>query len=555
MQEYYLSDNHKIELTPDKLNFSRENLQTNENFLRVLRVGILCNEASLDEESEGEKKAIGDPTETALLAAAQKFGLNPQGERSRYKSLYEQPFEAATKKMTAVLCGENENCFAAMKGAPSVILKACANYLDENGKLAPMDEKTRRKFLEINREMADRALRVLAFAEKNLEAEIDFKTGSELENDFTFLGFVGMSDPPRAGVAEAVKKAQDAGIRVVMLTGDQTNTARAIARQLNLGNGEDIFALHSKDLADSESEKLAEMARAAHVFARVSPEDKLRIVEALQQTGEIVAVTGDGVNDAPALKNSDIGIAMGMRGTEVAKEAADIVLTDDNFSTIVKAVEGGRAIYANIIKFVNLLFSDNLSEVLVIFAAIMAGLPLPLLPLQILWINLVTDIFPALALAVEPASSGTMKRKPHSPTETLLSGRFMFLIFWKGAAYAVIVLGAYLWALSVYGAGAHSHTIVLLTLNAVQLGNLFNSRSRTRSVFEKFFSNPFIFAAIAIVIVLQFLALYFPPLAHILGTVPPNKIDYLVVFISFILPVIIVEIVKAMTRRTIKAVN
>jgi Ca2+-transporting ATPase len=337
-----------------------------------------------------------------------------------------------------------------------------------------------------------------------------------------------------------------------MLTGDQIMTARAIAHELNLGRGEEVFALHAGDMADADAAHLAALARQAHVFARVSPEDKLRIVEALQKTGEIVAVTGDGVNDAPALKRADIGIAMGMRGTEVAKEASDIVLADDNFTTIIKAVEGGRAIYANIIKFVHLLFSDNFCEVLVIFVAVAVGLPLPLLPLQILWINLVTDVFPALALAVEPASPDTMRRPPHPPNEALLSGRFMFLIFWKGALYSAIVLGAYLWALETYGEGAHSRTIALLALSGVQLGNLFNCRSRTQSAFARFFSNPYIFVAAAIVIFLQLLAIYFPPLASILDTVEPNKIDYLVVFISIVLPVFIVEIIKFLTQRKTK---
>lgn len=400
--------------------------------------------------------------------------------------------------------------------------------------------------------MANRALRVLAFADKNLDDEIDFESETQIENGYTFLGFVGMTDPPRKGVAEAVKKAQTAGIRVVMLTGDQINTARAVARELNLSEGGEVYALHSSDLVDSDSEKIAQMARRAHVFARVSPEDKLRIVKALQKSGEIVAVTGDGVNDAPALKQSDIGVAMGMRGTEVAKEASDIVLTDDNFATIVKAIEGGRTIYANILKFVHMMFSHNLGEVLVIFAAIMVGLPLPLLPLQILWINLVTDVFPALALAVEPASPDAMNRKPHSPSEAMLSRKFMFLIFWQGVMLATIALGAYLWALNEYGEGKHARTIALLALVGVQLGHFFNCRSRIRSAFSRFFSNPYIFVAAGIVIALQLFAVYFPPLARILDTVPPNKIDFVVVILSIILPIIIVEITKAFTVRKLK---
>lgn len=246
---------------------------------------------------------------------------------------------------------------------------------------------------------------------------------------------------------------------------------------------------------------------------------------------------------------------MGMRGTEVAKEAADIVLTDDNFSTIVKAVESGRAIYANITKFVHLMFSENLAEVLLIFAAIVGGLPLPLLPLQILWINLVTDVFPALALAVEPAHLDTMSRSPRSPKESMLSVGFLFLISWQGAMLAAVAFAAYLWALNEYGAGAHSQTIALLSIVGVQLGHLFNCRSRASSVFNRFFTNPFIFAAAAIVIALQFLAVYFPPLMQILDMTPPNLIDFGLIISTIILPVIIVEIVKASkkySRTTIK---
>ena len=244
-----------------------------------------------------------------------------------------------------------------------------------------------------------------------------------LEAGYTFVGLVGMIDPPRPEVAAAIEGARAAGIRVVMLTGDQIQTARAIAHELRLTGDAPLQALHARDLANASPEDFARIVRTTDVFARVSPEDKLRIVEALQQAGEIVAVTGDGVNDAPALKRADIGVAMGERGTEVAKEASDLVLADDNFSTILKAIEGGRAIYANITKFVHMMFSNNLAEVLAIFVAIAAGLPLPLLPLQILWMNLVTDVFPALALAVEPAERDIMRHPPRSPQTALLSRR------------------------------------------------------------------------------------------------------------------------------------
>ena len=356
-----------------------------------------------------------------------------------------------------------------------------------------------------------------------------------------------MSDPPRDGVADAIRRARLAGIRTVMLTGDQLNTGIAIARELGLG-GKEPTALHAHDLIDAEQRSLADLARNTDVFARVSPEEKLRIVEALQQAGEVVAVTGDGVNDAPALKRANIGIAMGLRGTEVAKEAADVVLADDNFETIVRAVEGGRTIYANITKFVHMMFSHNLGEVLMIFTAIAAGWALPLLPLQILWMNLVTDVFPALALALEPASPEIMSQPPRSSRTTLLSRQFLILIGWQAALLAGLGLGAYLWALQRYGPGANARTVALFTLVAVQLGHTFNCRSRSRSAFDGIFSNPFLWIAVFVVVLLQLLAAYSAPLSAILGTVQPSAIDWVVICSSGLLTIGVVEVAKAAFR-------
>jgi Ca2+-transporting ATPase len=304
----------------------------------------------------------------------------------------------------------------------------------------------------------------------------------------------------------------------------------------------------------ANQQQIAELARTTDVFARVSPEDKLRIVEALQSSGEVVAVTGDGLNDAPALKRANIGIAMGQRGTEVAKEAADVVLADDNFATIVLAVEGGRTIYANITKFVHLMFSKNLGEVLTIFPAIAMGWPLPLLPLQILWINLVTDIFPGLALALEPTAPGVMQHRPHSQSSGFLSRRFLLLIGWQAAMLAAINLFAYAWALSRYGAGAHARTIALLVLVSGQLGHLFNCRSRIKSAFEGVTRNPYIWMAAGSMIALQLLAVYFPPLARVLDLVPPARVDWGVTAIAAVVPIVIVELTKAIARRTARSV-
>jgi len=437
--------------------------------------------------------------------------------------------------------------FAALKGAPAVVLAACSNYRDIDGNRMALDEQAIARFTNANEQMANRAFRVLALAAKHFEADAEHSSEEALESGYTFIGFVGMIDPPRPGVAEAIRRARMAGIRTVMLTGDQLNTGLAIARELGLGGG-NPQALHARELIDADHSRLAYLARNTDVFARVSPEEKLRIVEALQRAGEVVAVTGDGVNDAPALKRANIGIAMGLRGTEVAKEAADVVLADDNFKTILSAVEGGRTIYANIIKFVHMMFSHNLGEVLMIFTAIAAGLALPLLPLQILWMNLVTDVFPALALAVEPASPEIMNQPPRSSRSNMLSKNFLFLIAWQAAMLGALGLGAYMWALHQYGPGAHSRTVALFALVGIQLGHTFNCRSRTRSAFEGLFRNPFIWIAAVIVVSLQLLAVYVSPLARVLDTVRPSATDWLVIFLCSIAPVVIVELTKGATR-------
>lgn len=509
---------------------------------RLLDVAVLCNEAALSDKT-GE--SIGDPTETALLAAATGVGLDVGRERQLFRKVAEIPFDAATRRMTAVFQLSDSSMVAMMKGAPGVVMEASDSFLDESGIERPMTPDARQRFDDANKEMAGRGLRVLGFGER------PGGTGTgELDAGYTFLGLVGMTDPPRPEVPAAIRQARDAGIRIVMLTGDQILTAEAIARELDITQEHDVFSFHSSDLTDLDDEGLADVARRAHVFARVTPEDKLRIVRALQLSGEIVAVTGDGVNDAPALKQADIGVAMGMRGTDVAKESADIVLTDDNFSTIVRAVEGGRTIYANIIKFVHLMFSHNLGEILVIFVAILLYLPVPLLPLQILWVNFVTDVFPAFALALEPSTKGTMLRRPRRPKESFLSRRFMILIAWQGALLASVTLAAYIWALNYYGEGRHARTVALLSLIGVQIGHLFNCRSRTRSAFEDFFSNPFIFVSTAMVITLQLFAVYNSSLARLLDLDTPTGADWIVVLLSVAVPVAVVESVKAIARRS-----
>lgn len=543
VREYQLANGSAVKL-------EGQSPTSDELLSRAVRASVLCNEASFDPAAAEKERAAGDPTEIALLVAAHGLKVDVVRMRSEYPKLAERPFDADSKRMTTIHRTNDGTRLALLKGAPAVVLDACSDYAESVTNLKPLDAEARARFLATNDQMADHALRVLALAEKRLGQDgKDDAAEAESTSGYTLLGFVGMIDPPRAEVAEAIRQAHAAGIRTVMLTGDQLKTARAIARELSLSEEEEPLVLHARELADASHDRLAEMARTVTVFARVSPEDKLRIVEALQKAGEVVAVTGDGVNDAPALKRADIGIAMGERGTETAKEAADVVLADDNFATIVGAVAGGRTIYANISKFVHLMFSSNLGEVVMIFTAIAIGWPLPLLPLQILWVNLVTDVFPALALAVESPAADVMQQRPRSSHEALLSRSFLILIGWQGLMLGALGLAAYSWALTSYGSGPHARTIAMLALVGIQLGHLFNCRSRTHSAIKGLFSNGFVWGAAAIVVVLQLLAVWWSPLTRVLQTVSPNAMDWGIIGLAVLAPVVIVETSKLIVRR------
>ena len=510
---------------------------------RALEVGVLCSEASFHRQGDDPASLVGDPTETALLEVADRYGIEIGELRARQPKVKEEPFDAQTRRMVTIhelADGMRRSC---LKGAPSVVLPLCHRVASGAGNL-PWDEAAREEMNLASQEMGARALRVLALAEKIAPA-----TEQERENGgYTFLGLVGMIDPPRPEAAAAIAQARAAGIRVIMLTGDQLDTARAIAKELGLGEGGDPHVLHAHELGMEEKPEISRVMGGIDVVARVSPEDKLRIVVALQETGEIVAVTGDGVNDTPALKRAHIAIAMGARGTESAREVADIVLLDDNLSTIVQAVEGGRTIYANLLRFVQLLLSENLAEVLFIFTSILLGWPLPLLPLQILWVNLVTDLFPALALAVEPPEANLMRQPPRDPAESILSRSFFFLISWQGALLAGLCLVTYGWSLERYGPGDHARTIALMSLIGCQVGHLFNCRSRTQSALAGLFRNRWLWLSLLLVGLLQGLAIEYAPLAEMLGTVTLTLADLWVVGATVFVPILVVEVIKWVGR-------
>lgn len=493
----------------------------------LLRIGVLCSDAVIE-----SGKPVGDPTEVALVIAAIEAGLDIAALRTSFRKVLEVPFDPATRRMITVHKGASGETLIALKGAPSVVLAMCTELtIAQRADLASHNER-----------LASRGLRVLAFARSSDE--------HDLEHGFTFAGFAALADPPRPAAAEAIASARDAGVRVVMLTGDQVETARAIAGELRISGNRPPVVVHARELENRNETEVTQLARESDVFARITPEDKLRVVDALRNAGEVVAVTGDGVNDAPALRRADIGIAMGQSGTDAAKQTADLVLTDDNLGTVVSAIEEGRTIYANIAKFVHLLFSHNLGEVLMVFAAIVAGLPLPLLPLQILWMNVVTDIFPAFALALEPSQPHRMRGRRERGD--ILSRDFLLLVGWQGAMLAAIALAAYLWALRTYGAGAHARTLALLALIAVQLGHTFNCRSRIASAATGLFANLHIWAATVTVIALQTFAMTFRPLARLLDLRPAASMDLILVAACALLPIMIVEVQKFLARASLE---
>jgi Ca2+-transporting ATPase len=492
----------------------------------LLRIGALCSDAVIEHGSP-----VGDPTEVALVTAAIEAGIDVASLRQAHRKILEVPFDPTTKRMITVHQAP-QGKLVALKGAPSVVLEMCGD-LDASRKLA---------LTARNEDLASSGLRILAFARRSDDRD--------LYHGYTFLGFAALADPPRPAAAEAISRAHAAGVRVVMLTGDQVETARAIARELRLTDDRPPVVIHARELAERSEAELTRLAQETDVFARITPEDKLRVVEALRDAGEIVAVTGDGVNDAPALRRADIGIAMGKSGTDAAKQTADLVLTDDNLGTIVAAIEEGRTIYANIAKFVHLLFSHNLGEVLVVFTALAVGLPLPLLPLQILWMNVVTDIFPAFALALEPSQSHRMHGRRRRGD--IVSRSFLLLVAWQGALLATIALGAYAWSLHIYGEGAHARTVALCALIAVQLGQTFNCRSRVSSVFTGLFDNLHVWAATATVVALQAFAITFTPLARLLALTRPSGTDLFVIATCALLPIAVVEIYKSAVRMQLR---
>lgn len=490
----------------------------------LLSIGALCNDAKIDEA------VLGDPTEAALIVSASKAGIIKDELEFKHPRIAEIPFESERKRMTTIHKVKGKR-MAFMKGAPDVVLDLC-NRISINGKVQRLSAKQKNQIIEVNEAFSKEALRVLGFAYKPI-------TGKVEENNFIFVGLQAMIDPPREEVEGAIEKCQRAGIKVIMVTGDQQNTAMAIAKIIDL-KGKTINGEQLDKISDSEFKKRVEEIS---VYARVNPVHKLRIIKALEANGHVVAMTGDGVNDAPALKKASIGISMGLKGTDVAKEASDMVLMDDNFASIVNAVEEGRTIYDNIRKFVHYLMSSNLGEVLTIFLAILIGLPLPLIAIQILWINLVTDGLPALALGAEPAAPDIMQRPPRKKTSHIVSIEGASIIVIAGIIMMMGTLGMFKYYLVNFSL-VRAQTVAFCTLMMFQMFNVLNSKSDRESIFKiSSLSNKWLLGAIMSSVLLQLLVIH-TPINTYFNTVPLSLIEWGYVVLVSASVLVFVEILK-----------
>lgn len=507
-----------------------------------LKAGSLCSNAVLTHDEDKGWGMIGDPTEGALVTAAKKAGMDKEEmEESGYERFDELPFDSDAKFMAVLNNVPNSGAAIFLKGAPDVILDMCEK-VSINGSEADFTQEQKEKYLKKNNHLAQKGLRVLAIAYKkgvSKAAEIE----KEIEQNMVFLGFAGILDPPRPDVTRAIEEAQTAGIRTIMITGDQPGTAMAIARRIGMrGAQEEVIT--GTELDEFSIEELAERLRHNPIFARVSPKNKLDIVDALNKNNEITAMTGDGVNDAPALKKADIGISMGQRGTTVAKEASDMVLLDDRFSTIVEAVRQGRVIFDNIQKFIHYLFSCNLSEIMLIFASILIGVPTPLIALQILWLNLVTDVFPAMAMAWETPEAGTMTRPPRDPSKSIITNHHKMRIAFQGVILTLGPLFAYLLTLNNGFTLLESRTAGFMTLALVQLLHVFNVRRKNGLGFDStIFQNAYLWGAFLLTLALQFFAVYTPFMQTILHTTAISPRMWLVVLGGSLGPIVLLQII------------
>jgi Ca2+-transporting ATPase len=506
----------------------------------VLRIGLLCNESDVYEE-EGQFKVDGDPTEGALIVSAMKAGLRPEEEREKYQQLAIVPFESDFGYM-ATLHRHRGKKVIFIKGAPEKVLQMCVQYPD--GEALKTKDIT-----HVASDLAKEGLRVLAFAYKEAADDMEELTHSDAEAGLTFAGLQGMIDPPRPEAVEAVEECKKAGIRVVMITGDHAITAKAIAAKIGIGD-ESATVLTGREIEGLTDEELFGVVQNISVYARVSPQHKLRIAEQLKKHGEIVAVTGDGVNDAPALKMAHIGVAMGKTGTDVAKEASDMVLADDNFSSIFHAVREGRIVFDNIRKVTFFLIPTGVAAILSIITTMIMGVPIPYVPAQLLWINLVTNGLQDVALAFEPGEKGVTKRPPRSPQEGIMNRLLIQRTVLVGLLISAGVVYNFLTSLHAGESLEKARTVAVTTMVFFQFFQAWNSRSELESVFRiSPMSNPFLFYSMIAAFLAQLAVIYVPALQWIFRTEPISVNEWIRIFVVASSVIIAVEVDKAIRRR------
>ncbi|WP_084386903.1 cation-translocating P-type ATPase [Anabaena sp. CA = ATCC 33047] len=515
-----------------------------DELIKLIHVAVLCNESEISKSTEGEYAVTGSATENALIYMAIAAGVDAIALREKYPLLQTNLRSENRNIMSTIHQTHNQDKFVAVKGSPAEVVQLCQSRI-KNGQVVPFDEEARRTIEIENDRMAGKALRVLGIAYRHI-SEYHNGNGNHYESDLIWLGLVGMADPIRKGAKALIADFHTAGIDTVMITGDQSPTAYAIAKELELNRNLQLEILDSTNLNNLTPEALTALSDKVDVFARISPSNKLQIVQALQGAGKVVAMTGDGINDAPALKAAQVGVAMGKGGTDVAREVADIVLEDDRLETMIIAVSRGRTIYNNIRKSVHFLLATNLSEIMVMTIATAVGIGEPLNAIQLLWLNLVTDIFPGLSLAMEAPEPEVLSQPPRNPEEPIIKKSDFGRITFESAVISTTTLAAYGYSLMRYGMTPRANTIAFMSLTSAQLLHTISSRSETHSIFskEKLPNNPYLNAAITGSFAIQLLAIAIPPLRNLLRITPINLVDGAVITASAVLPLLVNESTK-----------
>lgn len=506
----------------------------------VLELGTMCTDVQI----QNNGKVLGDPTEIAIVEGANSIYKNRSELYSKYPKINEIPFDSNRKLMSTIHKFNNKYRIIT-KGAPDVLLERCTKYYN-NGNIESLNYIKRNNLKSRNENLADKALRVIGVAYIDLDILPKSLDANFIENNLIFVGFIGMIDPPREGVKESIKQCKEAGIKIAMITGDHIATAKAIANDLGILRKNDL-CITGKELDQISQKDLEKNIMKYSVFARVTPEHKVKIVKAFQSTGAVVAMTGDGVNDAPALKNADIGISMGLNGTDVAKNASDMVLADDDFSTIVEAVKFGRNIFDNIKKAVHFLIATNIGEIATIFFGLILGLKSPLLAIQLLWINLVTDSFPAIALGLDPAEKNIMKKKPRNSRKSLFADGLWTQIITEGLMLGVLTLVAFYIGYNKFGLEV-ARTMAFVSLGMLELVHVFNIRSEESIFRTNIFSNKYLIGAFVLGTVLQISVVVIPSLAQIFEVKPLNGIQWLYTITISLLPIVIMELQKFLNK-------